>query len=472
MRVLVALLGAIAGCVLAQSSPREFAYSVPIEFDQRAAFYEIALPRAVYEGVVRDDLGDLRVINQAGEVVPHAFVPRAPEQSKPAALTPALFALRGSTDTPLERLNLRLEVRSDGALVSVTPAAGGTAGSERLLGYIVDLSAYDGRVRAIVLERPSGSSPFTAKLSVEASDDLGTWRTLGRDVPILSLAAGEQRLERLRVEFAAQKSKYLRLSWPREGPTVELAAVKVEPDHGPLEPQREWKTLAASFADKKPNEYAFELGGRYPADRLRVRLPQPNTVAPVELLTRAQATDTPRSLVWATVYRLNQGDAEVSSPDIALPARVQRELLLRVDPKGGGVGGVAPAVEVGWVPQRLVFVARGEAPFRLAYGSGTALPSAYPIDGIVPGYGAEGETGERARKAIAPAHTGSGGLLAGSAALERPIDSKRWLLWGTLIAAVALLAAMAWRLWRQVGGGSAATGESKADALEPDRDPG
>jgi hypothetical protein len=470
--MLVAALAAAAGCALAQDSLRDFAYSVAIVPGQRAAFYEIALPRAVYEGVARDDLGDLRVMNQSGEVVPHAFVPLAVQQAKPAGLAATLFPLRGRADIPLARLNLHLEARPDSAVLSVSPAAGGNAEGERLLGYVADLSAHEDRVRAIELERPAGSAPFSTKLSVEGSDDLRVWRPLARDVPVLSLASGGQRLERLRVEFAAQRVNYLRLSWPREGPAVELAALKVESDHGPLEPEREWKSLAASISVSKPNEYAFEVGGRYPVDRVRVRLPQPNTVVPVEILTRADASDTPRTLVRATVYRLNQGDAELGSPDIPLPWRAQRELLLRVDPKGGGVGGTRPEVEVGWVPQRLVFVARGEGPFRLAYGSGAAMPSAYPIGTVVPGYGAEGEAGERARKAIAPARTGTGSLLAGKTALEKPIDAKRQLLWGTLVLAVALLAAMAWRLWQQASPASGARSGSGSKGDAPPSDTG
>ena len=35
-------------------------------------------------------------------------------------------------------------------------------------------------------------------------------------------------------------------------------------------------------------DFEFDLGGQFPVDRLRVALPQPNTVALIEILARAK----------------------------------------------------------------------------------------------------------------------------------------------------------------------------------------
>ena len=52
---------------------QDFAYGMPIEADGEAALYEIEIPAAVYRTVTRSDLGDIRVFNGQGEVVPHAL---------------------------------------------------------------------------------------------------------------------------------------------------------------------------------------------------------------------------------------------------------------------------------------------------------------------------------------------------------------------------------------------------------------
>ena len=77
MKRIVALMllaqSVIAG---AAEQPQNFAYAIAIHADAQDALYEIDLPAAVYRGVTRSDLGDIRVFNGHGEVVPHAFRPR------------------------------------------------------------------------------------------------------------------------------------------------------------------------------------------------------------------------------------------------------------------------------------------------------------------------------------------------------------------------------------------------------------
>ena len=51
------------------------------------------------------------------------------------------------------------------------------------------------------------------------------------------------------------------------------------------------------------------------------------------------------------------------SPEIALTNVGERYWLLRVDPKGRGVGEGVPILQIGWPPQKLVFAARGGGPF-------------------------------------------------------------------------------------------------------------
>ena len=67
--------------------PVDFAYGMAIEADAaQDALHEIEIPAAVYRAVTRADLGDVRVFNGQGEVVPHALRPRASSSvNKPAA---------------------------------------------------------------------------------------------------------------------------------------------------------------------------------------------------------------------------------------------------------------------------------------------------------------------------------------------------------------------------------------------------
>jgi hypothetical protein len=43
-------------------------------------------------------------------------------------------------------------------------------------------------------------------------------------------------------------------------------------------------------------------------------------------------------------------------------------------------------MRAGWVPQEIVFAARGTGPFLIAYGNVAAASSALPVTTLVPGY--------------------------------------------------------------------------------------
>jgi hypothetical protein len=123
-----------------------------------------------------------------------------------------------------------------------------------------------------------------------------------------------------------------------------------------------------------------------------------------------------------------------------------RYVRARLDPKAGGVGKTPPTLVVGWYAQPLVFAARGEAPFELAYGSRRVEPGALAIRTLVPDY--------VAGKPL-PANVGVATLAAppseaNRAAMREPLDATRWLLWGTLVAASVLLGYMGLRLARQM----------------------
>ena len=131
--------------------------------------------------------------------------------------------------------------------------------------------------------------------------------------------------------------------------------------------RRTWPT------GRVPATYVFDLGGAFPVDRIALDLPELNSVAPAQVYSRAgpegrgEPWARPSSIDWS-----KQDGDETTSPPLpvaTLPARYWR---FRVDPRSGGLGSKPPPLTALWMPQEIVFAARGDAPFALAYGSAQA----------------------------------------------------------------------------------------------------
>lgn len=477
--LIAACLLPAAVAALGAERPADFAYGIQLEADGKEALYEVTLPAAVYRGVVGAQLADVRVFNGAGEGVPHAWRPRrteGAEAAKPVALT--LFPLKAEEGATLDGISIRVR-RGPGGRSSVdvtsTSIGGRKSLQKRTVGYLVDLTALEQALSAIEFEWQVVPEGFAGKLRVDASEDLGSWRTLVAAAPLVNLEVAGQRLQQKRVELPRQKVKYLRLSWVSQGAGAthaELISASGEPVEKTVQTAREWMTVEPAKGEK-PGEYLFDLRGHFPADRVRLHLPETNTVTQVELLARDKAEQPWRHVTRSVVYRLRRGDGEITSPDVTIGLTTERLWMLRVDQRGGGIGAGLPKLEAGWVPHRLVFTARGEPPFQLAYGSHDAKPASFAIENLIPGYREAASPKIRAAKAgaqqtinVSSAKALAQQELGGEARLRERIDWKRWSLWGALILGVLILGAMAWRLTRQLDRGSnpsTPAGESQKD---------
>ena len=473
-------IGFLLAAVFARAAekPAAYAYGLKIEASGSEALYDVTLPLAVYRGVTRRDLSDVRVFNGAGEVVPHAWRPRRTEKADAGASVPlTLFPLRAATGANPDSLSVNVRRGAKGTVgaVSVDVKSGGApAVAQETVAYLIDMSdmiTKDRALRAIELEWKSVEG-FSGKLRVDASDDLANWRTLVVGAPLLNLEVGGQRLQQKRVELPQHKAKYLRLAWVREfanggvkNVSPELTTASGELAEKFIEAAREWSKFSAS-KDEKEGEYLFDIKGQFPVDRLRLELPQANTIAQIEILTRDKVELPWRGAARGVAYRLNQQGHEVLSPDIQVNASSERWWMIRVDQRGGGLGSGMPTLNAGWVPHQLVFAARGAPPFTLAYGNRSAQAGAQlgtlPIESLIPGYRDDAGASVRAAKTgvqqlvnVQATSAQPQKVLGGEARLQEQIDWKRWSLWGVLGLGVLVLGAMAWRLMKQLGSASA-----------------
>jgi hypothetical protein len=135
------------------------------------------------------------------------------------------------------------------------------------------------------------------------------------------------------------------------------------------------------------------------------------------------------------------GPLKLRLTSVDVGADVDRCWLARVTSPEGGVHDVAPKLQVAWNAQDLVFLARGNGSFVLAYGNGSALAASAELGPLLKGV------------TIQQAELGTPRSAGGPARLQpapRVVPWKMVILWSTLGLGILLLGWMAYRLSREV----------------------
>jgi hypothetical protein len=461
---LAAALAALLPPTALAEAPSDYASAMQLTTQGAEALYRIELPVAVYAGVQHADLSDLRVFNAAKELVPFALAEAAPPSPNPAeTFSPPVFPVWAVPGKRTDQLDVRIEQREDGTLTSIKTigAPARPNAKQQAVNYIIDASAIELPIALLRPQWPSIPDNYIGHARVEASDDLKAWRPLVSGAPLVYLAQGQVRLQQDRILLPPTRAKYYRITFGANAPL--LAGVQMEAPALRAEPKRQ-SVRVAGRAGAKPGEIEFDAGVRAPVDRIRIDVRQTNALAPVRIESRADARAEWRPVVSTIAYRIVRDGTEIASPEVPVAPNPSRDWRAVVDAASGGLGNPPPELEVSWPARNLVFVARGGGPYTLAFGRKEATRAAMPLATLIPGYRDQGENslptaaiGEL-RAAPPPAPS----MLPDFLADQEP---KRIGLWAALIVGVLLLAAMAWRLSRQMQKGAAeATPASEPEA--------
>lgn len=447
----------------------DFAQRFALQLDEGAAYYSVTLPAAVYAASQRADLGDVRIFNGAGESLPYSLnVPREPARTPPALRPVRWFPLRPAAARS-SGLPPGVTIAGDGSL-SATSAPPARAQHDTDL---IDIGRVPQTSRVSALLVHLRDDNYQGRVSVEASDDLRHWQPAG-DAQLLKVSYNGSTLSQDRIELNAMHARYLRLRWLDGAPYVdtldlEMQAVAAEPAQ---RAERAWREGIVARAGLKPGEYFFSTGGAYPVDRLRLNLPQPNTVAPAVIYSRTGLEAPWREVASAMLFRLHNGAVEQSNPSLELTPDTDRQWRVVVDTRNGGLGSGALTIAAGWRPASLTFVARGAAPFTLAVGNVVTASAAVSRNELMAG----------ASVVAATARLGdplSAEQAASARAASRGTDAmRRYWLWAALLLAAGSLGAVAWRLARRArrlagaasggaAGGSVASGAASVTTGSP-----
>jgi uncharacterized protein DUF3999 len=443
-------------------APGDFAYGRAVETQRGDALQTLLLDLPIYRGSVGPELVDLRVFNGAGEVVPHAI--RAlvdPSEQEGALVSVPLFrvpedsALARNPIGSVRERDVDIEVAADGAIVRVAADRPGADTAARLpSAYLIDVSQLEEQKRAVAgltLTLAPEPAEFAMALRVEASDDLVHFDPIAARAALARLDQAGHRLEQSEIGFSGVMRRYLLLSGTQPLP-VEITAVSARLAPVVEPPPRQRERIQGTRAPGEEVEFVFDLGGAVPVDRVQVDLPSANTVIEAQLFSAPEASGPWLHHFSGVLYQLDQPDGALRNAEITVPAIRRRYFKLAVAEKGGGLGGGAPALEVAWMPEQLLFVARGAGPFALGYGrarvDGSRFDAAELIRSALPPDADPRRDLPRETAKLGPERAvGDPSVLEPRAELP----SRRTLaLWAVLVGSVAIVLALSVRLIRRM----------------------
>jgi hypothetical protein len=425
-----------------------FAYGSKLEATGQQAFYQLELPLEVYQTVTRRDLGDLRVFNAAGQMVPHAL--RHPENStvRKDVVTAELpfFPIRSADESIDGDLSIHVERNPQGTIIDVRAAKQQeSAATGPIRAYLIDAGSLKRPIDALDLAWAEGTADFLGELRVETSDDLHAWRPLITGT-VARLSYQGYQLDRSSIELPRSNARYLRIAWPDNRAPAELSNIIALAHQSTTtnQPQRRWLKLKALPVAGQPQTYLADLEGFLPVDTIRIQLAGINSLAAVRLAAADSATAQQREHWRGLAYNLQADGKTVTNPAITVTPTTSRYWTLTIDNSETALRS-APQLEFGWQPARLVFLAQGDGPYLLAYGSREIESANFSVEALLQ------KTGSNLHPAsIEPGPQFPIGGKDKLLPTAPPFPWKTWLLWSVLVTGVLLIGWMSVRLYQQL----------------------
>ncbi|MDR1239475.1 MAG: DUF3999 domain-containing protein [Treponema sp.] len=407
--------------------PGDFAGSLVLTGAQ-GVLLGLELPEAVYQGIERPDMGDIRVFDRAGLLVPFVIRPAPAITLNPPPENVPFFpwgqendaALPSGTDIVIDAEGAVVNIKSRGGRPSADPA------------YILDLSGFSATPSSLHITLGKEGEFYNTTVRIYSSADLARWPEYQNRQTLAWFGGGVGRdtLELPRGNYRYLLLKFDRPNLPPRNITAFFETIEIPP------PARE-KTIAGEWRGNDRRIAGYAAGGFYPLTAIEFPLPEADSIE-VRIKNRFTGESEWSFVTRTNLFRISNSGGEILTSK-ALNINTSAPFW-ELEAAGDLAFSSLPGCVIRWAVYELVFLGRGEGPWTLAWGNGDYGPQGEG-DMKLPGLtgGAGGPEIETARPLGEPTYT------------PGPRTAPSWfsgnwgqfILWAILILAAAFLSGLA-----------------------------
>ena len=437
--------------VLLASAPA-MAASFKLDVKDSKPFYQTGVPLEIYKQTHSSNLQDLTITNAAGEQVPYALIPYE-ELHSDTTKRKETISLQFSPvkiSALQNPVNLRLELEKSAVATTINVTANDVKPSASTV-FLIDLGTKYPPINELLIDWQDGENTLH-HMQVLSSVDLKSWADAGDATLLNTTSASSITQHAIKLDNnwnSLNNARYLQIRPADVNDTGTITITKIQARYDTIQTAEAtalWQAprFIAREGDDKTGliNIDFESFGHYPVSRLKVWLPQANTITNSTIFVR-NATNQPWKQVAYRALR-RHAESEPFSSISNLPAVDARYWRLQFNQAQGGIGTESPALYLGWLAPTIVWSARGQAPFTLAVGESPSIVNTIPISTMIPNYDAQTVNNLPVANLIIANQVAQNAQAANT--WVTPRDYKAWLLWGGLVLGVLLLAGMAYSL--------------------------
>ena len=389
----------------------------------------LEIPLQVYQGLRRPDLGDIRIFDASELAVPFAIRERPGELFTPLPIEVPFFIWEGGRERDFP-VSADIEINTSGAIVRINNQAGTSIVSPV---FLADLSGLSYSPSTLKLKLDSQGKNYNSPVTIYSSTDLSNWTVFSKRQVIASY--GEIVQDTLDLPLIGER--YLLLKFDMEvPPPLNMTAVFNQQEG--IGEYYEVTIKGIKNDDGKSINYFTE--GFYPAETIDFLLPEADSIQ-VIIKNRFSEEDDWRISNRGTIFRYNTASGiEKNEPfssdsfNLTLGAFYSQAPYWELEAAGGLPFSSVPDMVLRWKYRELIFPARGQGPWTLAYGN----PECPPIG--------ESLRINRETELESAIFTGEQRYIKTDLFLPKEKDYSSYFLWAFLGAAVLILLVLAFKI--------------------------